>query len=178
MIETEFPSLADVKQRVIAAVVNLYRQDWELFHINANERSITHKLAEYLQREFPNWNVDCEYNRRGRDIKKLSLEFCEEIKPDDVEAKTVFPDIIVHQRRIQQNLLVVEVQKVGGLQTTRDKEKLKAFGEDPAYSYQYALFLCLGPRGSAEALVFESGLPVTSWTAEVQELLKELGYGE
>ena len=58
-------SLEDVKKRVIAAICALYRHDRELLAVDANERSITHKLAEHLQREFPEWHVDCEYNRVG-----------------------------------------------------------------------------------------------------------------
>lgn len=169
--------MEDVKQCVIAAVVSLYRHDRELLEINANERSITHKLAEYLQREFPNWNVDCEYNRRGREIKRLSFEFGEEIKPDDIEAKTIFPDIIVHQRGAQLNLLIVEVKKNRGMQTTRDKEKLEAFGRDPAYGYKYGLFLCLGSKGCTEVLVYKNSKIETDLATEVQKRLKELGYG-
>ena len=79
------PPPEDVKRRVIAAICALYRHDRELLDVDANERSITHKLAEHLQREFPGWHVDCEYNRVGREPRRL-------------EAKTVFPDIIVHRR--------------------------------------------------------------------------------
>ena len=59
------PPPEDVKRRVIAAICALYRHDRELLDVDANERSITHKLAEHLQREFPEWHVDCEYNRVG-----------------------------------------------------------------------------------------------------------------
>ena len=57
------PPPEDVKRRVIAAICALYRHDRELLDVDANERSITHKLAEHLQRKFPGWHVDCEYNR-------------------------------------------------------------------------------------------------------------------
>ncbi|HQK46046.1 MAG TPA: hypothetical protein PLP52_03750, partial [Syntrophorhabdaceae bacterium] len=57
------PSSKDIKKRIIDAIVALYRYDHELIDKNANERSITHKLAEHLQKEFPYWHVDCEYNR-------------------------------------------------------------------------------------------------------------------
>ena len=82
-------SLEDVKKRVIAAICALYRHDRELLDVDANERSITHKLAEHLQREFPEWHVDCEYNRVGRETKRLAVNVGKP-KPDDLEAKTVF----------------------------------------------------------------------------------------
>lgn len=65
------PSLGEVKQKVITAIRTLYCQDSQLLEVDASERSLTHKLAEHLQHEFPNWHVDCEYNRRGADIKRL-----------------------------------------------------------------------------------------------------------
>lgn len=182
MIQTGFPSLEDVKQRVIAAVVNLYRYDRELLEINANERSITHKLAEYLQREFPNWNVDCEYNRRWDPendevvVKTMNVEF-DRINPEDKEAKTVYPDIIVHQRRTKINLLVIEVKKEGGTENTQDKEKLRSFGNDPLYAYCYGIFLRLGSSGCVEALIFENSRAEIQWTSYVQDRLKELVYG-
>jgi hypothetical protein len=41
----------------------LFMSDWYLLKNNINERSITHKLAEHLQKSFIEWNVDCEFNR-------------------------------------------------------------------------------------------------------------------
>lgn len=63
--------------------------------MNANERSMTHKFAEHLQKYFPGWNVDCEYNRNGVSPKLLNLSRIQSIvgpsvATDDTEAKTVF----------------------------------------------------------------------------------------
>lgn len=47
----------------------IYNNDFALIFNNVSERAITHKLAEYLQKRFKGYNVDCEYNRnyeRGR----------------------------------------------------------------------------------------------------------------
>jgi len=97
-----------VKQKIIRAYRKLLRHDFYLLQVAANERSITHKFAEYLQREFPSYNVDCEYNRIGNDTKKLDgllselkkvfSESKKEVPLDDEDATTVFPDIIVHHR--------------------------------------------------------------------------------
>ena len=53
-------------QNLEIALSELIERDSFLFEADANERSITHKLAEYLQAQFQDWNVDCEYNRNGR----------------------------------------------------------------------------------------------------------------
>lgn len=81
-----------------------------LFEIDTNERSLTHKLAEYLQLEFPEWNVDCEYNRNEVDTKKLD-SFKRNISSDDTNAVSVYPDIIIHHRGTKNNLIVIEAKK-------------------------------------------------------------------
>jgi len=174
-----YPSLEDVRHRILNAIVNLYRYDKELLEVNANERSITHKLAEHLQREFPQWNVDCEYNRLGRDVKKLNLNFGS-IQPDDLEAKTVFPDIIVHHRGTQENLLAIEVKKAHAETNTNDREKLLAFAQDERYRYQFGLFLRLGPTGCTEIQFYVEGKDEQEegelFRQLVQRHLEELGY--
>ena len=170
-----YPPLEDVKQRVIAAVCNLYRHDRDLLDIDANERSITHKLAEQLQREFPDWHVDCEYNRRRDAVKRIQLVFGE-IKADDPEAETVFPDIIVHQRCTEQNLLVIEVKKNNGQKDIRDIKKLKAFTTRLEYQYQHGLFLRLDKTSVVEFELYQRGRPSDAWAVTLQSALKELGY--
>jgi len=157
------PPPEDVKRRVIAAICALYRHDRELLDVDANERSITHKLAEHLQREFPGWHVDCEYNRRGREPKRL-------------EAKTVFPDIIVHRRGNRKNLLVMEVKKDSGRDDSGDVEKLKQFTKDPKYRYEYGLLLKLRHEGLPELKLYRNGEPAGSWTEELRGVLKKLRY--
>ncbi len=101
---------------------------------------MTHKLAEYLQQEFQGWNVDCEYNRDRADVKKLTLPR-QGIDWDDVEARTVFPDIIVHHRTTNDNLLVVEAKKSSSkINDEFDLGKLEQFKGDP-FHYRYGLFI-------------------------------------
>ena len=62
---------------------------------------------------------------------------------DDTEAKTVFPDIIVHQRNKGENLQVIEVKKSSNPDDGDfDRRKLAAFVRPP-FSYQHGLFLRL-----------------------------------
>jgi len=181
-----YPSLADVQYRILNAIVNLYRYDRELFEVDANERSITHKLAEHLQREFPQWHVDCEYNRCGFNVKKLieihNNHYQSEINNfEDTEARSVFPDIIVHKRTTHLNLLVIEVKKDNNSDSTIDIEKLKAFGQDENYHYQFGLFLRLGPTGCTEIQFYIEGENIQEegelLHQLIQDNLKELGYG-
>lgn len=137
----------ELQSRVNRAVNKLFKNDNYLLHSNANERSISHKFAEYLQQEFPEWDVDCEYNRdlHGK-IKKIDdwgNRYLEEPKADDSDAKTVYPDIIIHQRNSRNNLLVIEIKKSSNPdQGKSDIKKLKMFIEkNGGLNYHYGLFI-------------------------------------
>lgn len=64
----------EIRDKIIRAYKTLLAQDAHLLIVDANERSLTHRLAMYLQAEFPDYHVDCEYNRNGMNAKKL-VEF-------------------------------------------------------------------------------------------------------
>jgi len=50
-------------------------QDSVLFTNDVSELSISHKLAEYIQPRFSEYNVDCEYNRNveSEDLRKKNI---------------------------------------------------------------------------------------------------------
>lgn len=139
-------SQAVITRKLERALHKLLRKDRYLIKKDVNERSITHKLAEYLQSELPKWHVDCEYNKDDHKPKSLSLR-CQSgrLKADDVHARTVYPDVIVHRRGTSQNRLVIEVKKSSNPDGPEcDVEKLEAFRKQ--LSYQYAVFILLnGP---------------------------------
>lgn len=112
--------------------------------LNASERSISHKVAEHLQREFKNYSVDCEYNRFKKRPKKLEKNLFNNINENDQEAKTIFPDIVIHKRKIQQdNLLVIEIKKSNSRESDeKDKIKLNALVHPNGdFRYEYGLFI-------------------------------------
>lgn len=124
---------------LVKALICLFTEDKKLFELNVNERSITHRLALYLQDLYQDWNVDCEYNRDKHDKKELELPG---LKPDskDTDAQTVFPDIIIHKRNSDENYLVIEAKKTSSnVSKKADIKKLNAFRDQ--LGYQYALFI-------------------------------------
>ena len=52
----------------------LLEKDAGLFHNDVAERTITARLAIYIQEQFANWNVDCEYNRNINDVKAALIK--------------------------------------------------------------------------------------------------------
>ena len=134
-----------VRYKARAAIARLLESDAYLLKVDVNERSITHRLASYLQGEFGDWDVDCEYNRNREDTKQLrvpedlEIPVCN-VQTDDTQARTVFPDIIVHRRETNENLLVIEVKKTTSrVSSDFDLWKLCEFRNQ--LGYRYALFL-------------------------------------
>lgn len=106
--QTNYPGILEIQQKIKNAIERLFIRDHYLLEHNVNERSISHKLALYLQVEFGEaWNVDCEYNRSNQYVKKLLIIGPKHIRLDDMDAKTVYPDIIVHRCGKEDNLLVI-----------------------------------------------------------------------
>ena len=141
-------------EQVVEALRALLEHDAYLLACDANERSIAHRFAMYLQGQFPEWHVDCEYNRDGVDPKRIGHLG---LDPDaeDTEGQTVFPDVIVHRRGTDENHLVIEVKKASSaVDRNIDRQKLRGYMRD--LNYRFALFI---EFGVGEA----SGVSVTAW---------------
>lgn len=63
----------DIETVINKSVRRLIKDDRYLLEKEVNERSQTHKLAEYLQAYLPDWNVDCEYNKNLDAAKTLDF---------------------------------------------------------------------------------------------------------
>lgn len=135
--ESEY-SPEEIRDKLTVALTKLYERDRVLLDIDANERSLTHKLAEYLQVQFEGWHVDCEYNKEVDQVKRLPWKIS---KHED--GSRVYPDIIVHERKTSNNLLVIEVKK-SGISGFDDLEKLREFATNSKFGYKNGIFLELG----------------------------------
>ena len=134
---------AEMYTRVEMAIKSFLERDCQLLYLGANERSVSHKIAEHLQRQFPEYHIDCEYNRHGELPKTIIVNYEPKETPvEDLEAKTVFPDIIIHERgHDENNLMVIEIKKNNSTQDAEnDFMKLRAFTSQE-YRYTTGLFL-------------------------------------
>jgi hypothetical protein len=146
--------LKHVDERVQRVIRDCLSKEVELLELDANERRITHKIAEHLQLVFRElgYDVDCEYNRDGYNTKKLWLR-SRSVRNDDSEGDTVFPDIIVHRRGTRNNLVVIEAKKITNGDRS-DLEKLKAFKTQLGYKLCYRLIVNVG-KGLNRARLYE-----------------------
>jgi len=135
----------EIKSRLISALQMLVKKDSHLLTVDANERSITHRLAVYLEGLFPGWDVDCEYNRNLETVKRLSV-FKKHIDNDNDHGSSVFPDIIIHHRGPNgENLVVIEAKKSSNPSRHMDDTckcdrcKLKCLKDELGYQFAYFL---------------------------------------
>lgn len=87
---------SEILEAAASAIETFVESEHELFTVDVNERSLSARLAIHLQHRFPEWDVDCEYNRLGDRIKRLPQPG--ETRTDDPQGRTIYPDIIAHRR--------------------------------------------------------------------------------
>lgn len=147
-------SFDEIKEKIGIALQLFLHKDNQLLEYNVNERAISHKLAEYIQILFPEWDVDCEYNRRENDIKRLNrIKECDEQRKTDI----IYPDIIVHHRGEEDNLLVIEI-KTNGQDDICDRKKLQLLTQkDGEYGYDWGLYLQFNRTNQYKLTWYENG---------------------
>jgi len=136
-------------EKVIKAIEEFYAREAWLFDKDLGERTLTHRLAVQLEKQFEGWEVDCDYNRLGERL--LNLPHGSIVSTDDELGKSTFPDIVVHRRAVPDNLLAVEVRKVTNHQPVEhDHHKLRGL-TDPHlwFAYRVGVLLVLA-RGKVK----------------------------
>ncbi len=122
-----------VKERLKAAVRLLYEKDIHLFVVDAHECSLTSRLGLYLQQSFPDYQIDCEYNREG------------EVAKTNEAGDSVRPDILIHERGTNEhNLLAIEAKK----KPENDYDQKKLMGYIQKQNYAYAVSIVLPASGT------------------------------
>jgi len=111
--------------KIVAALQEFYAREAFLLEKDLGERTLTHRLAVHCEKQFSGWDVDCDFNRLGE--RTLRLPHGTIVSTDDHLGKSVYPDIVVHQREIPNNLLAIEIRKSTNHQPLEhDQHKLKA----------------------------------------------------
>ena len=88
-----------------------------LLRVDIYEPTISHRIAVYLEGLFPEFDIDCEYNKTLLGDKK------------NIEDKKIRPDIIIHKRgNNYDNSVILEIKKSGknSKLAKADIEKLKS----------------------------------------------------
>ena len=124
------------------ALQTLIEQDRSLLKRGANERAISFRLALHLQMRLPEWHVDCEYNCWEKPCHYMQ-QVITSTTSAATEARTSYPDIVIHRRGTTENLAVIEIAKsTNRFGIHQDIKKLRAYKAQ--LGYQHALLLSIG----------------------------------
>jgi hypothetical protein len=114
-----------------------------------HERSITHRLAVYIENHFKNteYIVDIEYNRMrnsyGEDNIGNAIGKNLDFEKYGKDASNVYPDIIVHQRDTNNNLLEIEL-KMSWKNSKRGFDYMKINEYIKQLDYRFGVYIELG----------------------------------
>ena len=161
--------------KVITALHEFYAHEAFLLERDVGERALTHRLAVHFEGPFTGWEIDCDYDRLGD--RTLRLPHGSIVSTDDHLAKSIYPDIVVHQRAIPNNLLAVEVRKSANHQPLEhDQHKLRAL-TDPhlRFAYWVGVLLTLGKTQVTKSEVYTSGALDPALSVWFAERLKDAG---
>jgi hypothetical protein len=144
--------------KLVTALLEFYSRETYLLEKDLGERTLTHRLAAHIEKQFPGSQVDCNFDRLGE--RTLHLPRGSIVSTDDRLGKSIYPDIVVHQRDVPNNLLAIEVRKAGNHQPIgHDRQKLQAM-TDPNiwFAYWIGMLLTLASRSVASSEVYVGGL--------------------
>lgn len=142
MTEKEMKECKTLINNVAEAFRLVYKNDKFLIENGLCERCIMFRFAHYLADLYPDYDVDCEYNRHKYDVKRI------------IGGDNIFPDIIIHKRGTDsENFAVIELKNETNISDDgrkTDKTKLQALtksyndGEkDSLYNYGYKFGLAI-----------------------------------
>jgi hypothetical protein len=161
--------------KLIAALQEFYAREAYVLEHDLGEGTLTHRLAVLVEANFAGWEVDCDYDRLGE--RTLRLPHGTVISTDDHLAKSIYPDIVVHQRDIPNNLLAIEIRKASNHQPLEhDQHKLKGL-TDPHLWFAYAMgvLLTLAKNNVTSSDVYVGGRIDQAMSLWFGERLKEVG---
>ena len=148
--------------KVVDALKEFYARETHLLEKDLGERTLTHRL---------------DYNRLGE--RTLRLPKGTIISTDDEIGKSVYPDIVVHQHEIPNNLLAIEVRKASNHQPREhEQHKLRAL-TDPHlwFAYRIGLFVTLAKKAVTSPEVYVGGVLDPHLSGWLVGRLRDVGLG-
>ena len=145
-------------------------EEKEIIKIDVNERTLSARLMFHLQtlllenesykETYKPYSVDCEYNRIN-EYKMKTLKRYENFEIDDNSDKIrkIYPDIIFHKRKEEDNLIVIEMKKSTSNNKDckeKDRERLKIMTNlnDPNnFNYTLGVYFEVDTTGNNDHII-------------------------
>jgi len=161
----------EILYRIQIAVKILLKNEFYNLANNTSERNLSAKLSCYLAGLFPEYDVDAEYDKNLYVQKQLEIhkaemqQYRDPDKIHDDDLYSIIPDVIIHTRSTNNNLVVIEVKKNGNSAKSKefDELKLKLLTSNEGinhYHYKLGIALILGTgtdTGCCEIKCFRNG---------------------
>ncbi len=155
--------LDEIKTKIKSCIEKLYRQDEILFTRNKGkglcERCMVFRFALYLQKKFPEYFVDCDFNSAVENGGNISGK---PITNSDGTITPRFVDIIIHRRTFERgsnDFVCFEIKKWNNYDkeaSTKDKNNLRGLTSE--YDYQFGFYIVLGKTlDKTKWTIFEGG---------------------
>ncbi len=146
------------------------KEEKEIIEIDINERTLSARLMFHLQtilledklyrEKYKTYSVDCEYNRINEyKIKTLKRYENFEIDDNSDKIRKIFPDIILHKRKEEDNLIVIEMKKSTSNNKDckeKDRERLKImtdFNEPNNFNYTLGVYFEVDTIGNNNHII-------------------------
>ena len=148
--------LDEIKRRIETALDTLYLVDNFLIRNGLCERSLNHRFAMHLQTLFPEYFVDCEYNKSHVGDANIQKRLSSERFGNYV-------DMIVGKRNRDPagDFICFETKKWNNTDRNAiaiDAEKLSILTDGNQFGYQYGFQLTYAPaRENVDILVYQHG---------------------
>lgn len=140
-----------LKLIISVALKEFLCKDSLLLELDVREEALSHRVAFYLEQaleekkydlSFDSETIeslvtDCEYDKH-RDEKKTLSDLIE--KYPKKPTKEIRPDIVLHKRNSNINLIVIEIKKKKSRNKKYAKDKVQAF-VDSFYKYKIGIYL-------------------------------------
>lgn len=148
------------------ALKEFYNNEYDLIENDTDERAVTFRLGLYLNERvlkyFYQYTVDSEYNKLDirpktvyAECEEKMFEDCKRCKLNYKKHTTARPDLIIHKRMSNDNLVCIEIKK-DRKDCSNDRKKLRYFTcEHGKYHYRYGILLIIG-KERAIATIFEN----------------------
>jgi hypothetical protein len=130
-------TLEDIQKCVKEVSKKIIKYDRRLLELSCHEQATAHQIGCYLKKYYSDWNIDCEYDRKGTVQKEL---------PDTGKTDRIRLDIIIHRREKKENLLCIETKKRSRPKKEFEtaKKKLQDLTDrNGYYGYRFGLLMIL-----------------------------------
>lgn len=171
-------SITHINEKIKRALYRLYEDDELLFKVNggkgASERCIVFRLAMYLQMNFQDYIVDCDYNasctytRQEDGTYSCTENHGKPIRNEDGTSTDRFPDVIIHKRNFPErynpledgllnDYICFEIKK-SRTYRGRDKDRNNLRQLTSSYGYLYGFHIILHKNiAKTKWTIFENG---------------------